>query len=68
MVSIPPDTTLNFQKRKSTTTNDPSPEKDKTRKYAQASRTLKACELCRKQKTRCFRSPENPNSCLRCRF
>ena len=69
MVSIPPDTTPGTsKKRKSTTTNDPSPEKDKTRKYAQASRTLKACELCRKQKTRCFRSPENPNSCLRCRF
>lgn len=39
-----------------------------TRKLAQASRTLRACELCRKQKTRCFRSPEYPTSCLRCRF
>ncbi|ODV81261.1 uncharacterized protein CANTADRAFT_339225 [Suhomyces tanzawaensis NRRL Y-17324] len=38
------------------------------RKLAQASRTLKACDLCRKQKTRCFRSPENPLSCLRCTF
>ncbi|RCK62665.1 Transcriptional activator of proteases prtT [Candida viswanathii] len=46
----------------------PAAAKDETRKLAQASRTLKACELCRKQKTRCFRSPENPNSCLRCRF
>jgi hypothetical protein len=38
------------------------------RKTAQGSRTLKACDLCRRQKTRCFRSPENPNSCLRCSF
>ncbi|KAK6456425.1 uncharacterized protein RJT20DRAFT_145498 [Scheffersomyces xylosifermentans] len=37
------------------------------RKAAQATRTLKACDLCRKQKTRCFRSPEN-KSCLRCTF
>ncbi|RLV91021.1 hypothetical protein JA1_004156 [Spathaspora sp. JA1] len=37
-----------------------------TRKLAQASRTLKACDICRKQKTRCFRSLENPNSCVRC--
>ncbi|EGW34046.1 uncharacterized protein SPAPADRAFT_134248 [Spathaspora passalidarum NRRL Y-27907] len=37
-----------------------------TRKLAQASRILKACDNCRKQKTRCFRSPENPNSCVRC--
>ncbi|EMG48818.1 Zinc-finger transcription factor, putative [Candida maltosa Xu316] len=61
-------------KRKRRASNiEPSPSgsitpKDDTRKLAQASRTLKACELCRKQKTRCFRSPENPNSCLRCRF
>ncbi|KAI3405022.2 hypothetical protein KGF56_002187 [Candida oxycetoniae] len=39
-----------------------------TRRLAQASRTLRACDLCRKQKTRCFRSPENPNACLRCQF
>lgn len=38
------------------------------RKIGQASRTLKACDLCRKQKTRCFRSPEKPSSCLRCTF
>ena len=74
MISVPPDTTPgSSKKRKSSTVNSAtttgtSTEKDKTRKYAQASRTLKACELCRKQKTRCFRSPENPNSCLRCRF
>ncbi|KAK6462298.1 hypothetical protein DFJ63DRAFT_152654 [Scheffersomyces coipomensis] len=37
------------------------------RKAAQATRTLKACELCRRQKTRCFRSSER-NSCLRCIF
>ncbi|KAK6201483.1 uncharacterized protein RJT21DRAFT_130587 [Scheffersomyces amazonensis] len=37
------------------------------RKAAQATRTLKACDLCRRQKTRCFRSSER-NSCLRCIF
>ncbi|KAI5962558.1 uncharacterized protein KGF55_003634 [Candida pseudojiufengensis] len=45
-----------------------SKAESETRRLAQASRTLKACELCRKQKTRCFRSPDHPNSCLRCRF
>lgn len=39
-----------------------------SRTIGQASRTLQACALCRKQKTRCFRSPENPESCLRCTF
>ncbi|KAG2732131.1 hypothetical protein G9P44_004548 [Scheffersomyces stipitis] len=39
----------------------------RNRKAGQATRTLKACELCRKQKTRCFRSPEN-KACLRCTF
>lgn len=38
------------------------------RSDSQATRTLKACELCRKQKTKCFRSPDNPGSCLRCSF
>ncbi|CUM65384.1 uncharacterized protein PRCAT00003020001 [Priceomyces carsonii] len=41
---------------------------NENRRSAQASRTLKACDLCRKQKTRCFRSPDNPKSCLRCKF
>ncbi|CAK9437382.1 uncharacterized protein LODBEIA_P17600 [Lodderomyces beijingensis] len=56
---------LKKQKQASAAANNKTSE---TRRLAQASRTLKACELCRKQKTRCFRSPENPNSCLRCRF
>lgn len=38
------------------------------RKNGQATRTLKACELCRKQKTRCFRVNEETKSCLRCTF
>ncbi|EGV60382.1 hypothetical protein PSN45_001857 [Yamadazyma tenuis] len=41
---------------------------NKTRRNAQATRTLRACDLCRKQKTRCFRVDENSNSCLRCSF
>lgn len=42
--------------------------KSATRCSAQASRALKACDLCRKQKTRCLRSPDKPNSCVRCSF
>ena len=61
-----------LQKRKSTssttTTTTGGQVKDDTRRLAQASRTLKACELCRKQKTRCSRSIETSNSCLRCIF
>ena len=54
MVSIPPDTTPGTFKNE----NQPLQmillqKKIKPEKYAQASRTLKACELC-KQKTRCF--------------
>ncbi|KAI5954204.1 hypothetical protein KGF54_001979 [Candida jiufengensis] len=60
------------KKRKKTPPTTKSKAKTKaeseTRRLAQASRTLKACSLCRKQKTRCFRSPDHPNSCLRCRF
>ena len=60
------------KKRKSTssttTTTTGGQVKDDTRRLAQASRTLKACELCRKQKTRCSRSIETSNSCLRCIF
>ncbi|KAI5958907.1 hypothetical protein KGF57_002341 [Candida theae] len=51
-----------------TSTSTSASTSNETRKLAQASRTLRACELCRKQKTRCFRSPEYPTSCLRCRF
>lgn len=46
----------------------PSPTERQNRKVAQASRTLKACELCRRQKTRCFRAPDDPALCLRCSF
>lgn len=38
------------------------------RKFAQATRTPKACDLCRKQKTRCFRSANDEISCSRCLF
>ncbi|CAH6721323.1 hypothetical protein CLIB1444_05S08526 [[Candida] jaroonii] len=38
------------------------------RKNAQATRTLRACELCRKQKTRCFKVNDDSPSCLRCTF
>lgn len=56
------------KKRRVTKSPDSAASAHETRKLAQASRTLRACELCRKQKTRCFRSPEYPTSCLRCRF
>lgn len=57
-------------------TSQPSKKRQKTplksinqnRRMAQVSRTQRACDLCRKQKTRCLRSPENPDSCLRCGF
>ncbi|KAI5968198.1 hypothetical protein CANMA_002414 [Candida margitis] len=55
----------NRQQKKKRKVTDSAHE---NRKLAQASRTLQACQLCRKQKTRCFRSPECPTSCLRCRF
>ncbi|CAR66337.1 DEHA2F13222p [Debaryomyces hansenii CBS767] len=38
------------------------------RKFAQATRTPKACDLCRKQKTRCFKSVNDEVSCSRCIF
>lgn len=38
------------------------------RKFAQATRTSKACDLCRKQKTRCFKSVNDEVSCSRCIF
>ena len=53
-----------LKRRKKTPTKEPTSSEN--RRLAQASRTLKACELCRKQKVRCFRTPDNPNSCLRC--
>lgn len=39
-----------------------------SRRHAQATRTLKACDFCRKQKTRCFKASEEDTSCLRCTF
>lgn len=42
-------------------------ESSNNRKSAQVTRTLMACELCRRQKTRCFRDPDS-TSCLRCIF
>lgn len=38
------------------------------RKFAQATRTPKACDLCRKQKTRCFKTAHDEISCSRCLF
>lgn len=38
------------------------------RKLAQATRTLKACDLCRRQKTRCFKATGTATTCLRCTF
>lgn len=38
------------------------------RKLAQATRTLKACDLCRRQKTRCFKASPSATTCLRCTF
>lgn len=45
-----------------------SPIETNNRKFGQATRTLKACELCRKQKTRCFKSDTDEISCSRCVF
>lgn len=57
---------------RSTSRNNQPPLKRRkpndNRKNGQATRTLKACELCRKQKTRCFRVNEETKSCLRCTF
>lgn len=53
---------LNNKKRK------PERPVSSNRRHAQATRTLKACELCRKQKTRCFKANEHANTCLRCTF
>ncbi|CAI5755733.1 unnamed protein product [Candida verbasci] len=61
----PPAQSQSKNKRHKTNT---SKQENETRSLAQASRTLKACELCRKQKTRCFRVPEDLNKCLRCKF
>ena len=61
-------TTKKRKSTSSTTTTTGGQVEDDTRRLAQASRTLKACELCRKQKTRCSRSIETSNSCLRCIF
>lgn len=55
------------QKRRKSSIKKDQPVNE-NRRIAQASRTLKACELCRKQKTRCFRSSDNVQSCLRCKF
>ncbi|KAG7192715.1 uncharacterized protein KQ657_001498 [Scheffersomyces spartinae] len=43
-------------------------QEHRTRKISQATRTLKACDLCRRQKTRCIRSDDNRTSCIRCIF
>lgn len=43
-------------------------QEHQTRKISQATRTLKACDLCRRQKTRCIRSDDNRTSCIRCIF
>lgn len=59
--------TQSLSKRRKSSTKRDQPINE-NRRMAQASRTLKACELCRKQKTRCFRSPDNLKSCLRCSF
>ncbi|KAL7666780.1 Zn(2)-C6 fungal-type domain-containing protein [[Candida] zeylanoides] len=42
-------------------------DSSRNRKSAQINRTMMACELCRKQKTRCFRDPDNV-ACMRCIF
>lgn len=41
------------------------PEAPRPKKAIRTSRAAKACEICRKQKTRCFPSQNSP-SCLRC--
>ncbi|GMG34169.1 unnamed protein product [Ambrosiozyma monospora] len=47
-------------------TSSPSPTTTKKKKKRRShTRTMKACESCRKQKTRCFKSP-NTIGCLRC--
>lgn len=43
-------------------------EIESNRRYGQATRTLRACDLCRRQKTRCFKSSNDAVSCLRCSF
>lgn len=53
------------QSRKS---KKPAKKVSKTRRNAQATRSLRACDLCRRQKTRCFRVDDNSPSCLRCSF
>lgn len=55
----------NVKKRKP---SNASATQNSNRKNAQATRTLRACELCRKQKTRCFKVNETSNTCLRCTF
>lgn len=47
---------------------NPNKGQNLNRKNAQATRTLRACELCRKQKTRCFKVNDDSPSCLRCTF
>lgn len=63
----------NNKRRKSSTTKKKNhsilnnENASSNRKFGQATRTTRACDLCRKQKTRCFRSPDK-DSCLRCSF
>lgn len=49
------------------TNKRPKSDPSRNRKSAQINRTMMACEVCRKQKTRCFRDPDNI-ACMRCIF
>lgn len=60
-----PNENLPFQSDPKRRKREPEETEDIRRATAQ-NRTLRACEYCRKQKTRCFKSSEVSVSCLRC--
>lgn len=55
------------KKRKTKPSPEPKPKLSDNRKSGQATRTLKACDTCRKQKVRCIKY-DNSMKCVRCSF